>query len=181
MIAGVSSHHTALSLVYDAPGLVISGTLYRIRVAAKNKYGLGPYSDVFSILAAEVPEAPAPVITVQNALNSRISWAAPHANGASILSYDIEIKDANAGMSFKESSNCSGDNPSLTYCLVTYQELRSNDYGLQIGQLIEVRVRAINEIGPGSFSTVNTVGDIIRTEPLSPLSALAEGSSTDDS
>lgn len=42
-------------------------------------------------------------------------------------------------------------------------------------------MRAINEIGPGSFSTVNTVGDIIRTEPLNPPAALVEGSKTDDS
>ena len=63
----------------------------------------------------------------------------------------------------------------MTQCLVTYQELRSVDFALMLGNLIEVRIRAINEIGPGPFSTLNTVGDIVRTEPQSPPNSPTEG------
>lgn len=64
---------------------------------------------------------------------------------------------------------------------MAYTELRSSDFGLILGNLIVVRIRAVNEIGPGSYSIINDSGDVVRTEPLSPPNALLEGSNTDDS
>jgi hypothetical protein len=43
-------------------------------------------------------------------------------------------------------------------------ELR-NKFKLQLGQLVNYRIRAINLAGPGPWSATNTVGATIRTEP----------------
>lgn len=130
MLTGVLSHFTGLSFVYDDGGNIASGQRYRLRVAARNKYGSGNYSSVADILAAIVPSSPQPITTVQNGLYSQITWISPTENGAQILSYDIEIKDSQSGEFFAESSTCSGDDPSVTQCNVAYQELRSNKFGL---------------------------------------------------
>ena len=150
-----------------------------MRVAGRNKYGWGPYSSVVEILAAVVPTAPSPASTTQNGLFSLLTWTAPAGNGSAIESYDIEI-EATSG-AFSESTTCTGSDPSLTSCSVAYTELRSIAFGLSLGDEIVVRIRAVNEIGPGSYSAVNDSGDIVRTEPLSPPLALSEGSTTDDS
>ena len=134
---------------------------------------------MLAILAAVVPDAPVPAVTSSSDLNTRVTWVEPGNNGSPIESYDIVIKGLSG--SFYESTTCTGSDPSLTECLVAYTELRTGDFSLSLGALIEVQVRAINEIGPGSYSNVNESGDIIRTEPLSPPNALTEGPSTDDS
>jgi hypothetical protein len=43
------------------------------------------------------------------------------------------------------------------------------------------KVRAKNSKGWGSYSIVNQLYDIVRTEPLAPLTVVTEGSLTDDS
>ena len=94
VLTGVSTHHTALSYLFDKDGRVSSGQSYKFRVAARNKYGWGLYSSEFDILAAEVPGAPNSAVTVQNGLNTQINWIQPSPNGATIQTYDIEIKTA---------------------------------------------------------------------------------------
>ena len=124
------SHFTGLTFVYYDGGNVVSGQRYRLRVAARNKYGWGNYSSVADILAAIFPSAPQPITSVQNGLYLQITWISPTENGAQILSYDIEIKDSQSGEFFAESLTCNGDDPSITQCNVAYQELRSNKFGL---------------------------------------------------
>lgn len=63
VLAGIISHHTNLEYLHDVSGTVSSGIRYRFRIAARNKYGWGDYSDVVSVLAAVVPDAPTPVVT----------------------------------------------------------------------------------------------------------------------
>lgn len=64
-------------------------------------------------------------------------------------------------------------------CQVDYTELR-NTFGLLLGDSIVFVVKAKNAIGWGPLSTINSVQDIVRTEPLMPLSVVQEGSLTND-
>lgn len=148
-------------------------------MAARNKYGWGSYSTVVSVLAAVIPDAPSTVFTVQDGLFSELSWNIPAANGADVESFEIVIQGVSTG--FAASDTCTGDDPALTECQVAYSELTGADFGLELGDLIVVQVRAINEIGSGPFSVLNDSGDIVRTVPRSPPDALEEGPSTDDS
>ena len=66
-------------------------------------------------------------------------------------------------------------------CTVAYTELRSAKFNLILGDLIVVRVRAVNEIGQGDFSVLNISGDLVKTQPRSPPQAPSEGATTNDS
>ena len=100
-------------------------------------------------------------------------------NGSDIESYDVEIQGGSGN--FAGSDTCAGDDPQVTTCSVAYTELRGLDFQLTLGETIVVRVRAVNEIGPGSYSALNDSGDILRTEPLSSPDPLSEGPATNDS
>ena len=62
-----------------------------------------------------------------------------------------------------------------------YTSLRQAPFNLVLGDEITFKIRATNVIGWGPYSEVNTVRDIVRTEPLAPLTQVTEGSLTDDS
>ena len=59
--------------------------------------------------------------------------------------------------------------------------MRTADFGLALGDEIFYRVRAQNVIGWGDYSNPNTVVQILKTEPLQPLTLVQEGPLTDDS
>jgi hypothetical protein len=55
-LTGVYSIYQSSNYVHKED--ISSGNTYQFRVKAKNKHGWGPYSDIVSILAAIVPDAP---------------------------------------------------------------------------------------------------------------------------
>lgn len=67
------------------------------------------------------------------------------------------------------------------YCQITYVSLRQAPFNLQLGDEIVFQTRATNIIGWGPYSVENIILDIVRTEPLQPLTVVTEGSLTDDS
>ena len=155
---------------------------YRFRIAAKNKYGWGEYSDVLEVLAAVVPGPPTGVTSTHNGLYSTIAWELPSENGSAVEGYQIVLQGANG---LEESLTCLGDviawGSGLRECSVAYTELRSATFDLVLGDTVVAQVKARNEIGFGDYSSLTEVGltDIVRTEPLQPPTLVTEGAATD--
>jgi hypothetical protein len=54
----------------------------------------------------------------------------------------------------------------------------SSPFSLSQGDLIKVKVRAINSVGSGSYSDLNSVGATVYTKPLDPSSSPSKVSAT---
>lgn len=83
-----------------------------------------------------------------------------------------------------ESTQCDGSLQSVVEsrsCTLAYTHLRDTEYTLELSDSILFQVRAQNVKGWGPYSSYNTVIDVVRTEPLAPLTQVTEGALTDDS
>ena len=58
--------------------------------------------------------------------------------------------------------------------------LTAAPFSLYLGNPVEFRVEALNEINWGASSNTNSVKDVVRTRPLSPLTKVVEGALTSD-
>ena len=78
------------ALIYTAMGLT-QGATYQFKVRARNVYGYGEFSNIVTILAAQIPaQSDAPVTTFVAAEdNLVITWVAPDNGGSPITSYTI--------------------------------------------------------------------------------------------
>ena len=65
---------------------------------------------------------------------------------------------------YKELSQC-GAKPYVTSCRVSMQTFREEPFNLHIGDLIEVRGRAINSVGASEISDPNTSGATVAQHP----------------
>ena len=120
-LIGVSAHYGSLSFIQDSG--VSTTNRYRFRVAAKNKYGWGDYSDVLGVLAAVAPGTPSGVTSTHNGLYTTIAWELPVENGSTVLGYHIMLQGAQG---LEESTTCDGDVLGVAReCNVAYTELRS--------------------------------------------------------
>jgi len=81
-----ATHLTTGTTSATSSSLTGGGT-YAYRVAARNKYGAGPYSAEISVLAAEAPDTPSAATTAGETIYVKISWAAPASNHATIDAY----------------------------------------------------------------------------------------------
>lgn len=79
--------HLTTSTTSATSASLTGGGTYAYRVAARNKYGAGPYSAEISVLAAEAPDTPSPATTAGETIYVKISWTAPASNHATIDAY----------------------------------------------------------------------------------------------
>ena len=97
-----------------------------------------------------------------------IAWTAPSDNSAAIDKYQLMIGDS-AGQNYYENTTLCDGSISLVmsqlYCIVPVANLRISPFNLIKLDLITAIVRAHNSRGWSANSTVNTVGEIVRTEP----------------
>lgn len=92
---------------------VTAGVLYTFRYRVKNLFGFSTsYSPEANVLAADKPDAPAAAATTIVGVNVRISWVQPSTNGATLISYSIQIADA-AGTWKEDSTYCDGADPDI--------------------------------------------------------------------
>jgi hypothetical protein len=93
--------------------LVTAGQSYTFRYRVKNLFGFSAsYSPEASILAADKPDAPTPAATTIVGVNVNVNWAHPATNGASLISYSVQIADA--GGTWKEDATyCDGADPAI--------------------------------------------------------------------
>ena len=68
----------------------------------------------------------------------------------------------------EESAACDGSDSAVVAalsCTIPLATLRTAPYSLTLGELVRVKVRAINGQGPGPFSQVNAAGGLVETVP----------------
>ena len=117
-----------------------NGLNYTVQVRATNSAGRSDWStSATGTPAAQAPDAPGrPRLTPGNA-ELRVTWTAPSDNGDSITRYDVRYRAAGSRASWTDHS-FAGTGTSTTID------------GLANGQSYRVRVRAVNSVGPGSWS-----------------------------
>ena len=116
-----------------------NGQSREFQVRAANSIGDGAFSDSASATPAGAPSAPsAPTLQTGNG-QITASWNEPSANGASITHYDLQYRISG---SWTQIDNISGRSRTIT--------------GLTNGSSYQVRVRAVNRAGNGSWSSTAT-------------------------
>jgi hypothetical protein len=128
------------------------GTTYYIRVRAINDFGTSAYSEII-VTTATVPGAPLNLSAVSNASGTSVSlqWSAPSSNGGSaVTSYQLQRnQSATAGTEW------------VSLGLVTsWTSSNTNP-----GTLYYFRIRAVNDVGAGSFAVTSVTTNTTTTAP----------------
>ena len=121
---------------------LINGNSYVFQIAAINSVGTSNYSSASSVIVpATVPNLPTGLTGISGNTTVSLTWLAPTSNGGSaITEYAIEYSINNSlWIEFKDS--------------ITNTTLNKTVTGLTNGILYFFRVKAINEVGSGAFST----------------------------
>lgn len=167
---------------YTVASGVTAGGSYTLRVRARNAHGWGAFSAEAVLVAASTPEAPATAVTTIENIYVNVAWDAPSSNSAAIDGYEVYIADS-AGTFVLEATYCDGFTSAAvladTFCLVPMSVLRGVDYGLGLGEIVRVVVRAHNLYGYGDLSSVNAAGVAIQTAPSQVLALVLGGSTTE--
>jgi hypothetical protein len=107
--------------------LVTAGQSYTFRYRVKNLFGFSTsYSPEASILAADKPDAPTAATLAIAGVNVDISWVPPATNGASLISYSIQIADVHGAWQ-EDTTYCDGadsDVKANAVCAVPMSVLR---------------------------------------------------------
>lgn len=175
-LVGYSTYYTGTT--HTVTTGITEGDDYQFKVRAYNIHGWGDFSTTLTITAATVPDQPSAAST---ALDSNgdvvVTWTAPGDNGEAIDYYEIVFSD-NVG-TYSASAECDGTDSTVIAaleCTISMNTLTST-YSLALDDLIEVKVRAYNVRGWGSYSDPNTSGETARTVPTT-MSAPTRGSDT---
>lgn len=138
---------------------LVGGTTYNYKIATKNKYGVGTFSNALSVLAAEAPDAPAVPVVTQESIYIKIAWSAPNSNHESIDAYKVEIIDSTGA--YVESSACYGNSSvvmSNLYCLIPMTSFWTSPFSLPQGTIVQAKVSAHNSRGWSNPSSINSAG-----------------------
>jgi hypothetical protein len=134
---------TAASSPYTLTGLT-NGTSYSIRVAANNAAGRGPYTTAITRTPATTPGTPTGLTATGGSSSGRLvlNWTAPGTNGGSaITGYTVEYTPSGGSAVVVNTGSTTAS---------------FNLDGLTNGTSYSVRVRAVNAVGAGSYSTAAT-------------------------
>lgn len=151
------SFDTSLTATFTVPGPQ-AGNEFDFQVRAHNVHGWGPFSSIFTIKAADKPEATtAPTTAVVNQ-DVTITWAAPtDDNSDAVTGYHVYIKDSSSSYQ-EETEHCDGTTDpvfSARSCAVPMAKL-AGTYGLAADTLVEVTVTSENSIGESAASPPST-------------------------
>jgi len=145
---GTQTNVSGSTTSYTFTGLA-AGATYYFRVSAGNslnaQVGYGSaWSNVASAQSSAVPSIPtAPVVTKTPASTSMtISWKAPADNGAAITNYELQWSTSSTFATITGSDTSATISKTIT--------------GFSLATKYYFRVRAINSIGPGGWSSVTS-------------------------
>lgn len=91
-----------------------------------------------------------------------MTWTAPYNGGEEIDQYDVEL--LNTTKQFVNDATCTGAIEDGLNCVFSHEYLIVT-YGLKVGDILQVRVRAHNKFGWGAYSQVNVGSAFIMTVP----------------
>ena len=159
---------------------VSGGSAYQFRYRVKNIHGWSDYSSVLEAYPGVVPEAPFDIITENSGKSVKVSWSEPYNGGDNIFAYKVEIQHALEGFS-EELVSCDGSKTaivSLKYCVIPISSIIVSPWSLSEGNIIKVRVLAINRVGSSAYSTLNEEGAVVQGVPHKPITPPQRGSRT---
>lgn len=142
-----------------------NGTPYYFKVRALDEVGPGEFSDIAEVTPATVPGIPAAPVADEGNGQADVSWAAPNINGGSpVTGYNIQITSTpQDGNSWTDAQGCLSLNAATFACTAT---------DLTNGTGYYFRVRAVNDMGQGSYSgPSNEV--VPATVPMAPTDLVA--------
>lgn len=141
---------------------LVGGLNYRFKVRARNNYGYGDFSAEYSLEASDLPGRPEiPTVTLDGT-NVLIQWQAPNNHFSAIEAYQIMLKTSSNSF-VEDLTNCDGSIVT-DECRIPMLEITPIT-GLITDQLIQVKVRAQNANGWGSFSEINIRGQKVNSLP----------------
>jgi titin len=145
-----------------------NGTPYWFRVRAVNPVGTGAWSDgsnpVTPMVPVTAPHAPAIRAATAGSGVAVVRWTAPADDGgAAITGYQVQVVNAATGATVGAVRRAAADAAQLT---VT---------GLTNGTMYRFRVRAVNEIGSGTYSATSAAVKPMGTPGIPPSVTAARG------
>lgn len=99
------------------------------------------------------------VTTSVQGTSVRIQWAAPATNGATLTAYEIVVLQKDGTTYSQDLTSCNGASlASASQCDIPLATLRASPFSLVLGDLVQVKVRAANNVGFGPYSQANVDG-----------------------
>ena len=144
-------------------------TTYTIAVRAVNVNGPGSWSNTTSVTplaSASAPTAPTSLTGTAGVGQVSLAWTAPSSDGGSaITSYDVDVSAVGTGTWSTINTGSTATSRTVT--------------GLDSTKSYDVRVRAVNSVGSGSWSnTFNVTPLAAPTAPTAPRDLVAEPSTS---
>jgi hypothetical protein len=98
--------------IYTATDLT-TGSLYYFKVQARNAEGLGEFSEILSVLAAERPQKPITPVTTWTRDYVTVTWSEPETNGGPITAYTIYVRLSTLTQYSEELVYCDGTDQTI--------------------------------------------------------------------
>jgi len=159
-------------------GSLIPGREYLFKVRAINACGSGEFSEPKGLSINQKPQRPnRPSVTATNQHDQcgvLIEWDQVQNGGSTITAYNIQI-DASRDV---DMNKCAADHLSTLECFIKCVDLQS--MGLAIEDQVSARVRAVNDVGTGDWSSYS-VDNVKVTLPPQQMDAPRIISKTGDS
>jgi titin len=162
-----SSDFTSASTVdtsgtsYTASGLS-TGSVYYVRVAAVNAYGVGTYSVAAQQTPGAAPAAPSSVIATMDGLYAiNVNWTAPNANGYALTGYTVTASPS-TGLSILVNGNSA---------YVT---------GITLGQTYTFSVVATNALGSSTSTESAPLATATTPDAATNVTATVTGTTSAD-
>jgi hypothetical protein len=124
------------------PDTVIAGETYGFWVVAVNYIGVGTASSKVSVLASQVPDAPALPTATASYNSYQVTWQAPNAQGSPITYYTVYV-DADG--------DTQDDFIEVTTTTNTFYNVAS---GIVQGTIYKFKVTATNQKGASDYSPI---------------------------
>jgi hypothetical protein len=141
------------------------------KIAARNNFGLGSFSDALEVLAAQVPDKPDAPTTFFTQSAVELTWNLPFEQGSPIQGYHVYIRSIDPLAFSMELAHCDGAQEVIRdgrYCSIPTATLMSPPFSLQWGDEIWAKVIAYNEYGMSEESDAGN-GATIYTYPDAPI------------
>ena len=137
---------------------LVNGTTYKVRIAAVNDHGTGPWSAIVSGKAGKLPGVPTSVSVTAGNTQLAVSWSAPSDSGTGAVSdYDVQYKKSTESTWTEWNASNTSTTTSATIT------------GLTNDTQYDVQVRAQTEYGHSAWSST-TAGtpDVVPGTPGAP-------------
>lgn len=140
-LIGLTDNYLQLSylVTFDS---IVGGSNYQFRIRAENSEGFSKiWSPVATITANAIPDKVSiPTTEVFLDTKVKISWSYPSDNFSPLTQFEILLQGNDE--KWYSHPDCSGQDTSVIFCVVTMISLRQSDFLLQQNDVVIAKVRA---------------------------------------